>query len=470
MTMSKNSEYWGRRLQEITINRYDATILETEKKLKRLYQSAMKKMQIETENTYIKLLETGKITRSELYQNSRFLELQDQFEIELAKLGTKEEKILSSLFAEEYETVFGMTREEMGEYKPQCIYNPLLANTIINQSWSGDNYSGRIWNNKNKLCTLLKDKTVEAILLGKSIDNVTKVVMDRLEAGYSDAERLVRSELMHTLNAAQQEVYKEAGYKELEILVYFDERTCDTCAKLDGTKLPIDSKDIPPIHARCRCTVIPVIEGVKGTTRLAEDPITGEKYKVPADMTYNEWWGKNVVAKYGQETVDTHMKMIRNEWSDRKQYEKYLSILGKESPKTFEDFQSLKYNEVNKWKDLKSDFRYQNMLNNRKLVEMDKNTRSLKTDGVKNSIADLIDNEGNVKQRRIYDEYGKVIKDIDTSNHSKPKYHPMGAHKHVYDYNKQLPHGAADYFTEEELRQNRDIIKEGVNYNDDRNK
>lgn len=109
------------------------------------------------------------------------------------------------------------------------------------------------------------------------------------------------------------------------------------------------------------------------------------------------------------------------------------------------------------------------MLKKRRIVVLGNSNRSLPLEGEPNTIIDLVDN-GRVKQRRIYGDSGKVTKDIDTSDHGKPKYHPMGAHKHEYDYNKKEPRGKPDYFTTEELRQNKDIIKEGDNYNDDRDR
>lgn len=94
---------------------------------------------------------------------------------------------------------------------------------------------------------------------------------------------------------------------------------------------------------------------------------------------------------------------------------------------------------------------------------------SLSLMGQPNSITDLIDTNGEVKQRRIYGPDGMAIKDIDTSDHKKPKFHPMGAHKHVYDYSKKNPHGVIEKLDDEELLQNKDIILSGRNYKDIKN-
>ena len=110
--------------------------------------------------------------------------------------------------------------------------------------------------------------------------------------------------------------------------------------------------------------------------------------------------------------------------------------------------------------------KYKKMLETRTIVQMDSNVRSLSIEGTPNSIADLIDEAGNVKQRRVYGTNGKVMVDYDTTDHNKPKYHPTGAHKHEYNYSNKQPHGRQKSLTELELKENEDIIRKGENYNE----
>lgn len=83
--------------------------------------------------------------------------------------------------------------------------------------------------------------------------------------------------------------------------------------------------------------------------------------------------------------------------------------------------------------------------------------------GKPNSIVDMTVS-GNVSQRRIYGFDGKALVDIDTHDHTLPSAHPTGAHKHIFDYNKKNPHGKPKSFTDQELVNNNDIVKTGVNY------
>lgn len=109
---------------------------------------------------------------------------------------------------------------------------------------------------------------------------------------------------------------------------------------------------------------------------------------------------------------------------------------------------------------------YKAMLNKRTIIQMDSNTRNLPLEGNANSITDLVDATGDVKQRRVYCADGKVVVDYDTTDHNRPKYHPTGAHKHEYNYDNKNPHGRQKALTELDLKKNEDIIKKGENYNE----
>ena len=102
----------------------------------------------------------------------------------------------------------------------------------------------------------------------------------------------------------------------------------------------------------------------------------------------------------------------------------------------------------------------------RKTVKNSELQNGIPFKGEPNSIFDKTDDEGNVLQRRVYGADGVAKYDFDTSDHGRPKLHPMGAHKHIIQVKNKNTHASIDYLTEEELAQNADIIKRGVNYFD----
>ena len=102
--------------------------------------------------------------------------------------------------------------------------------------------------------------------------------------------------------------YKNDGVKKYRILCALDTKTCEICGEMDGQIFNVNEAklgiNLPPFCDKCRCTTTPVYDPIydnkddlpKGM-RTARDPKTGKTYKVPADMTYKEWYKKYVSKK-----------------------------------------------------------------------------------------------------------------------------------------------------------------------------
>ncbi|MCD8381536.1 MAG: polymorphic toxin type 50 domain-containing protein [Clostridiales bacterium] len=69
-------------------------------------------------------------------------------------------------------------------------------------------------------------------------------------------------------------------------------------------------------------------------------------------MTYREWYEKYVS---GNPQAKANEKKIRNKAADRKQYAEYRQILGENAPKTFAEFQQMKYTDSEAWDALKNE-------------------------------------------------------------------------------------------------------------------
>ena len=70
-------------------------------------------------------------------------------------------------------------------------------------------------------------------------------------------------------------------------------------------------------------------------------------------MSYSEWKDKFVKEK-GQQAWDYYEKSAKNKTADAEQYKKYKAVLGKNAPKSIEEFQKLKYTDNEKWEQFKS--------------------------------------------------------------------------------------------------------------------
>lgn len=509
MMKMNNQKYWEER-QALNYSNNEKSIIAFHKELVSSFEKAKKEIQKVINEFYIRYADNNGMSYSkaqELLPKEEIGELKDYITQVYATMGTKDINVINKsirarvtryeALQKQIEAIIDVLYE--GDYKENGIekfkeiyknsyYNTLYnidifngfhtefsildirdIETLIEYPFNGANYSNRLWKQKDHMITKLKESITTMLVQGKHPKTLSSDFAKIFKTKEYEAYRLLHTESSFIIEQGTLKAYKEDGVEEYKILATLDTKTSDICREQDNKVYKVDEyvtgSTAPPFHHFCRTTTAPYYGEDEGT-RKARDPVTNKSYDVPSSMSYNEWYDKYI--KDNPEAL-LEEKKWKNRNADKKQYKKYKEILGKEAPKSLKDFKELKYNNSDEWEELKSDYKYKNMLNNKKIVKLGEDARSLDFIGEPNSISDLVDN-GVIKQRRIYDEYGKVVKDIDTHNHNKPKYHPMGAHKHEYDYSNKKPHGKADYFTEREIRQNKDIIKEGENYNDNRYK
>jgi len=211
----------------------------------------------------------------------------------------------------------------------------------------------------------ITSSVTSGILQGKSIGKIANDLQSRIQdMNRTSAVRAARTAMTGAQNAGRMDSYAAAekmGIRlQKEWLATLDNRTRHSHAVLDGERVDRDKKfsngcrfpgdpQGPPHEVyNCRCTLIAAVEGVdtSGTQRRARDPVTGENVLIP-NMTYAQWeaWKKSE----NKTAWETYLKKGKNASSDRKQYEEYKKILGKNVPNTFAEFQDLKYNDTEAW-------------------------------------------------------------------------------------------------------------------------
>ena len=236
---------------------------------------------------------------------------------------------------------------------------------VLSMNWSGSHYSQRIWKNTQELSETLKQELLVSLLTGRTDRETSEVIMNRCGAGAMQARRLVRTESCFLSGELTARSYEECGIEKYRYLATLDLRTSKISRELDGKIFSMKDrkagKNYPPMHPWCRSTTISVIDEdeLRNMKRRAYNPKTGRTETVPANMTYDQWYKKYVK---GNAQAEAEEKSVQNAASDKKQYERYREILGKDAPKRFADFQEMKYNDTEKWRFTKLDYQRRNEL------------------------------------------------------------------------------------------------------------
>lgn len=167
---------------------------------------------------------------------------------------------------------------------------------IIRHPWAqdGENFSSRIWTNKDKLVRNLHTELTQNIIRGESPQKAIDSLSRTMEVSRGQAGRLIMTESAAISSAAQRDCLKGLGVGKYEILATLDGQTSEICRDMDGKVFDMKDYEVgttaPPFHPNCRSTTVPYFddEFTEGEMRAARDS-SGKTYYVPSDMKYREW-------------------------------------------------------------------------------------------------------------------------------------------------------------------------------------
>lgn len=254
-----SKEYWGKRLADKTYKHNSEDMI---KQLRKIYRAQAKDIRQRITNLYADMLADGEISTTNLYAYGRYTELIREINKILNKYGEKEEKVINRGLERAYKDVFNRTSESLGKSVKWGLQNTYVMEEVVNANFKGDNYSRRIWRNRDNLAKKIEKNLQDIVASGISKDKAVSEIMRTENSSFANTDRLVRTETMRVINSGQLESYKQNGYTEYYVIVAKDERLCPECMRLDGQTFKIEEarpgENMPPYHPRCRCTVRPV--------------------------------------------------------------------------------------------------------------------------------------------------------------------------------------------------------------------
>jgi SPP1 gp7 family putative phage head morphogenesis protein len=229
---------------------------------------------------------------------------------------------------------------------------------IIAKPWAADgkNFSDRIWEQKSQLVNELHTQLTRTCLLGKAPDDAIKAISKKFNVTKGQAGRLVMTEQAYFHSVAQKEAFEELDVEEFEIVATLDSHTSAICQDMDGKHFPMKDYQpgvtAPPFHVWCRSVTVPYFDDEFSLGERAAKDADGNTYYVPSDMKYKDWSEKYVndanYDKYGYMTTDAE------------QFERYKSVLKELSPQSLDEFKKIKYNNSEKWNNLKHQYKIVN--------------------------------------------------------------------------------------------------------------
>ena len=224
-----------------------------------------------------KLLRTFKDARKEVLNELKILysdtEHSEYAKYQLESIITSIDKSLDNLYKYNEQVVTEGLKDIYKEMDKQAsidleasfnTINDRLIEEVIRTNWSGLSFSDRIWEHRRKLALTLKEELNRGLIRGDSLQDISRVIADKLNNSYSNAMRLVRTESCYVMNEATVNNYKENGIKEYEFMAFLDKKTSPQCRELDGKIISVEEYkaglNFPPLHPNCRSCIIPIIK------------------------------------------------------------------------------------------------------------------------------------------------------------------------------------------------------------------
>ena len=229
--------------------------------------------------------------------------------------------------------------------------------------WSGDNYSGRIWNNTDELARKLKDEFLVGFMTGRSDRDVANLISDRFDVGRNNARRLVRTESAFFHNEMEALSYEEADIEYYRFIAVLDKRTSAICRDQDNKVYKVSERktgvNYPPLHPWCRSTTVAHFDDVElsNLERRARDPKTGKTRLVPADMSYDDWYDKYAnnhtqVDHQGGNSGEIHDDLFGDDvdkfFNQQKSYKNWLSSLPSDRAEAIHEYTTAVYDDYNR--------------------------------------------------------------------------------------------------------------------------
>ena len=356
MVKVPNKEYWIKR-SELTLIANEKSALQYEQELKKAYLETTQKITKEIEAFYgryakdnqISLLEARKRLRpdellnfnkqAKLYLDeverlgdkaftaeyreylkqlsgkayiSRLEELTANIRHNLETLATRYNEGLGEELKNAYEDSFYRT---VFDVQKQARYGVSFTTpggkqleTAIRERWMGQNYSERIWADKNRMLINLEQTLAQEFVRGRNPRQVSREYAKKMNTSYHNAQRLIRTELNYISNKGTMKAYEESGAVDFfQYVSTLDNRTSDICREMDGkvftTKEGQTGVNVPPLHPYCRSTTIPFFPNDEIAplieSRIARDK-QGKSYIVDSNVSYKDWVQEHATPGYAQ--------------------------------------------------------------------------------------------------------------------------------------------------------------------------
>lgn len=201
--------------------------------------------------------------RESIYRLNRLEGMQLSVRQNMLELGVIEQEEFEKALKTAYKRGYLSTMRGLRNTEAFFSVQDTVLEQTLNRRWiNEENFSDRIWGNKERLIRTLNTEIRDAFIRQDSYAQMKRILQHRMDVGAYDARRLIETEAAFMMNQANGKAFQDEGINRYENSAVLDSRTSDICEAMDGERFLFSEartgENYPPYHSFCRTIIIPV--------------------------------------------------------------------------------------------------------------------------------------------------------------------------------------------------------------------
>ena len=156
----------------------------------------------------------------------RLEQLQAEIDRMMREVYNQEKKVTTSHYKNlaqnsYYRELYNVQRQVGFQFSFSAV-DPRKVDLMLRSTWSGVNYSARIWKNTQGLADNIKEQLMIGLLTGKREGDMAKEIANKYATGAFEARRLVRTESNFVNGQMQLAAYEECDAEQYKFVAVLD--------------------------------------------------------------------------------------------------------------------------------------------------------------------------------------------------------------------------------------------------------
>ena len=208
--------------------------------------------------------------RESIYRLNRLEALERSVQMQQLEMGVKEQAEVLKHLERQAQRGFSAMVHDLGVTNTYGVFDQsfkTMMHDIVMTRWvNGQNFSERIWGNRQKLADLLNDHIAAGFARGDQYAKMVRDLKQRFDVSRNEAFRLIYTEGTFVMNEAKARAVQNT-FEYYSLSTVGDSRVCEVCESIqdetEAEPVRFDARmagdNFPPLHPWCRCTYTIVV-------------------------------------------------------------------------------------------------------------------------------------------------------------------------------------------------------------------